>query len=48
MVFLRSDIASRVRQKNRTSVVEFLDALVNRGVLAEQETLILAYGQVAR
>ncbi|KAF9697303.1 hypothetical protein EKO04_004887 [Ascochyta lentis] len=48
MVFLRSDITSRVRQKNRTSVVEFFDALVKRGVLADQETLILAYGQVAR
>lgn len=48
MVFLRSDIASRVRQKNRTSVVEFFDALVQRGVLADQEALILAYGQIAR
>ncbi|KAH6616589.1 hypothetical protein C7974DRAFT_427548 [Boeremia exigua] len=48
MVFLRSDIASRVRQKNRTSVVEFFDALVQRGLLADQETLILAYGQIAR
>lgn len=48
MVFLRSDIASRVRQKNRTSVVEFFDALAQRGVLADQEALILAYGQIAR
>ncbi|UPX14348.1 Non-specific serine/threonine protein kinase [Ascochyta rabiei] len=48
MVFLRSDINSRVCQKNRTSVVEFFDALAKRGVLADQETLILAYGQVAR
>lgn len=48
MVFLRSDITSRVRQKNRTSVVEFFDALVQRGVLADQEALILAYGQIAR
>ncbi|KAF2633644.1 hypothetical protein BU25DRAFT_381226 [Macroventuria anomochaeta] len=48
MTFLRSDISSRVCQKNRTSVIEFFDALVQRGVLADQETLILAYGQVAR
>lgn len=48
MVFLRSEITSRIRQKNRTSVVEFFDALAKRGVLADQETLILAYGQVAR
>lgn len=48
MVFLRSDIASRVRQKNRTSVIEFFDVLAQRGVLADQEALILAYGQVAR
>lgn len=48
MVFLRSDIASRIRQKNRTSVVEFFDALVQRGNLADQEALILAYGQMAR
>lgn len=48
MTFLRNDIASRIRQKNRTSVVEFFDALAQRGVLADQESLILAYGQVAR
>ena len=48
MVFLHGDITSRVRQKNRTSVVEFFDALVQRGVLADQEALILAYGQIAR
>jgi serine/threonine-protein kinase ATR len=48
MVFLRSDIPSDIRQKNRRSTVEFLDALAKRGVLADQETLILAYGQVAR
>lgn len=48
MVFLRNDMSNRVRQKNRTSVVEFFDALVQRGVLADQETLILAYGHVAR
>lgn len=48
MVFLRNDISNRVRQKNRMSVVEFFDALVQRGILADQETLILAYGHIAR
>lgn len=48
MVFLRSEITNRIRQKNRTSVIEFFDALVKREVLADQEALILAYGQVAR
>lgn len=48
MVFLRNEISSHVRQKNRRSVVEFFDALVQRGVLADQEALILAYGHVAR
>ena len=48
MVFLRNDIPDDIRKKNRRSTVEFLDALAKRGVLADQETLILAYGHVAR
>jgi hypothetical protein len=48
MVFLRDNIPSGIRKKNRQSTVEFLGALAKRNVLADQETLILAYGQVAR
>jgi serine/threonine-protein kinase ATR len=48
MVFLRNDIPDGIRKKNRRSTVEFLDALAKRRVLADQETLILAYGHVAR
>lgn len=48
MVFLRNDITKNVRQKNRRSTIEFLDALAERDVLSDQETLVMAYGQVAR
>jgi serine/threonine-protein kinase ATR len=49
MVFLRHDIASkRTREKNRRSAVEFLGELAKRDVISDQETLILAYGLVAR
>ncbi|CAO2647756.1 Nn.00g086780.m01.CDS01 [Neocucurbitaria sp. VM-36] len=48
MVFLRDDISKSTRQKNRRSTIEFLDALSKRDVLSDQETLIMAYGQIAR
>jgi serine/threonine-protein kinase ATR len=48
MVFLRNDISRSTRQKNRRSTVEFLDALAKRVVISDQETLIMAYGLVAR
>ncbi|KAF1842478.1 uncharacterized protein K460DRAFT_346363 [Cucurbitaria berberidis CBS 394.84] len=47
MVFLRGDISKSTRQKNRRSTIEFLDALAKRDVLSDQETLIMAYGQIA-
>jgi serine/threonine-protein kinase ATR len=48
MVFLRNNISKSTRQKNRRSTVEFLGALAKRDVISDQETLILAYGLVAR
>jgi serine/threonine-protein kinase ATR len=48
MSFLRNDIPKNTRQKNRRSTVEFLGALAKRDVISDQETLIVAYGLVAR
>ncbi|KAH8732219.1 hypothetical protein GQ44DRAFT_602205 [Phaeosphaeriaceae sp. PMI808] len=48
MVFLRNGIPRHIRQKNRRSTVEFLGVLGKRDVISDQETLILAYGSVAR
>lgn len=47
MVFLRNDLSKRVKTKNRRSAIEFLDALSKRNALSDQETLIMAYGQIA-
>lgn len=47
MVFVRDDIAKSARVRNRRSTIEFLDALSKRNVLSDQETLIMAYGQIA-
>ncbi|KAI4673661.1 uncharacterized protein J4E88_008717 [Alternaria novae-zelandiae] len=47
MVFLRNDISKNTRSKNRRSFIEFLDALAQRDVLSDQETLIIAYGRTA-
>lgn len=46
--FLRDDIASEVRKKNRILVLEFLRELAERGDTAEQESVIFAIGQLAR
>jgi serine/threonine-protein kinase ATR len=48
MVFLRSSISKTIRERNRRSTVEFLNALAKRDVISDQETLIMAYGLVAR
>ncbi|KAH7380651.1 protein kinase rad3 [Pyrenochaeta sp. MPI-SDFR-AT-0127] len=48
MVFLRDDISRSCRQKNRRSTIEFLAALATRNILSDQETLIMAYGLIAR
>jgi serine/threonine-protein kinase ATR len=48
MVFLRNDIPRSTRQRNRRSTVEFLGVLAKRDVISDQETLILAYGALAR
>ena len=48
MVFLRDDVPRSVRAKNRISSLEFFHTLAKRDLLAEQETLILAYGNAAR
>ncbi|KAI8936862.1 hypothetical protein NX059_006098 [Plenodomus lindquistii] len=48
MVFLRRDLPNRVKAKNRRSVIEFLDALSQRDVLSDQESLVMTYGQIAR
>jgi serine/threonine-protein kinase ATR len=48
VVFLRDDISRGIREKNRRSTVEFLDALAKRDVLSDQETLIIAYGRIAQ
>ncbi|USP73715.1 uncharacterized protein yc1106_00989 [Curvularia clavata] len=47
MTFLRDDMSPSTRDKNRRSTIEFLDALANRQVLSDQETLIMAYGRIA-
>lgn len=48
MVFLRDDIYKSTREKNRRFTIEFLGALAKRDVISDQETLIMAYGAVAR
>jgi len=48
MVFLRNDISRSIRQKNRRSTVEFLGVLAKRDIISDHETLIIAYGLVAR
>ncbi|KAF1947946.1 hypothetical protein EJ02DRAFT_429695 [Clathrospora elynae] len=48
MVFLRDDMSRSVRQRNRMSTIEFIDALAKRDVLSDQETLIMAYGRIAQ
>lgn len=48
MVFLRNDISRSTREKNRRYTIEFLDALAKRDFLSDQETLIMAYGQIAQ
>lgn len=48
MTFLRDDISRQVRDKNRRATMQFLAELTRRNVPAQQETLIMAYGQAAR
>lgn len=48
MTFLRDDISRHVRDKNRRATMQFLAELTRRNVPAQQETLIMAYGQAAR
>lgn len=48
MVFLRNSIASGVRQKNRRFTLEVIDAIASKNVISDQETIIMAYGQIAR
>lgn len=48
MTFLRDDISRHVRDKNRKATMQFLAELTRRNVPAQQETLIMAYGQAAR
>ena len=48
MTFLRDDIPRHVRDKNRRATMQFLAELTRRNVPAQQETLIMAYGQAAR
>lgn len=48
MVFLRDDITKSIREKNRKSTLEYLGVLATRDVLSDQETLITAYGMIAR
>lgn len=48
MVFLGNNVPRTIRQKNRRSTVEFLGALAKRDNVSDHETLILAYGSVAR
>lgn len=48
MTFLRDDIPRNVRDKNRRATMQFLAELTRRNVPAQQETLIMAYGQAAR
>ncbi|KAK5172495.1 hypothetical protein LTR04_000014, partial [Oleoguttula sp. CCFEE 6159] len=45
--YLRDDLPEELRRKNRVLALNFLKALSDRNDLGEQETLIMAWGQVA-
>lgn len=46
--FVRTDIPGNIRRTNVTYTVNFLRALGERNNLAEKETLVLTWGQIAR
>lgn len=46
--FLRNDVPAETRRNNRMLTLNFLKALSERNELAVQESLVLAWGQVAR
>jgi len=48
MVFLRHDIAKSTRQRNCRWILEFLGVLAKREVITDCETLVTAYGLIAR
>ncbi|KAK4982063.1 serine/threonine-protein kinase M1 [Elasticomyces elasticus] len=47
-VFLRIALPGSLRDKNRRLALDFLRTMSDRDELAQQETLILAWGQIAR
>ncbi|KAL0265042.1 serine/threonine-protein kinase M1 [Diplodia seriata] len=47
-VFLHDGVPEDIRQKNRISALNFMVQIADRNALGEQETLIVAWGQVAR
>ncbi|OJD39951.1 protein kinase rad3 [Diplodia corticola] len=47
-VFLHDGVPEDIRQKNRIAALNFLVQIADRDELNEQETLIVAWGQVAR
>ena len=46
--FLRSDVPAEVLRKNRVLALDFLRTLSSREEIRDQETLIFAWGQIAR
>lgn len=47
-MFLHDGVPEEIRQKNRISALNVMVQIADREVLGEQETLIIAWGQVAR
>lgn len=46
--FMRNEVPEKTRRTNRHRCLKFMMEIAARGDLGEQETLILALGQVAR
>ncbi|KAF2398341.1 hypothetical protein EJ06DRAFT_538889 [Trichodelitschia bisporula] len=48
MPYLRENLPRDIRKKNRIAILDVLRTLTDRGNLAEQETLVMAWGLIAR
>lgn len=46
--FLRSNIKEEIHQRNRIDVLDYVKHVSSRATLGELETLVLAWGQIAR
>ncbi|KAF2431255.1 hypothetical protein EJ08DRAFT_649062 [Tothia fuscella] len=48
MAYLRDDLPSEIRSKNRREALDFFKCLTERNSLSEQETLVMTWGLVGR